>query len=315
MAYTVLQIVNKAGGKIGGFGDQLGGKAFLKNLTGTDKVTLWCNEVYPQVRKQVIIDLALLGCPFRETVKYADLGDDLKANDIVIADISIGVTPLFTVTIETDEAHGFTTGDTVMLFDIEGTNDIDTLNNVLYDITVVTATTFTLDDIVGVSTWTYTEDSGTISEVPEIGGWKYAFNLPSDCIAVSKQLDEIFSSTTKPRQEYQQEVILNADKDGELLLTNNYSNAGGDSAFIEYAIDQETVATFKFALVECIATKLAAELCPILGKNMETRQKVETEYRMISVPNAQAFNQTQQNNSAKVVPDFLGGRAKTLRPI
>jgi len=70
---------------------------------------------------------------------------------------------------------------------------------------------------------------------------------------------------------------------------------------------------FSDALVECIATLLAAELCPIIGRNLEVRQRLLLEYKELTVPDAKRFNQSQFNNSAKTVPDYSGGRTQVLR--
>jgi len=226
MAYTNLTIANKAGGRIGGFGDQLNGDAFLPNLTGTDKVTNWVNLLFPQVRQHVICDLAKAKSPFRETVKYADLGDSLD-----------------------------------------------------------------------------------IADCPEIGEYEYAFDLPDDYLCMVRLLDEDFSL----KREYQFETIINKDGDGWILLTDYLTNADGTSAFIEYCIDQDNPALFSDAFVECFATLLAAELCPVLGRDIKTRQQMLLEYEQLSKPNAKSYNQSQLNNEAHYVPDYLGGRVMNTR--
>lgn len=309
MVYTDLLIVNKSLGKIGGASDRTDGSAFLPNLTDlNDKTTIHANALLPQVRQHVIIDLANARCPFRETLKYADLGDDLKQNDNTIVSITVGADP-FLVTVTTEEAHGYTTGDTVMLFDIQGTGGITSLNNKLYTIAVTTTTAFTLTSCGGVTTageadWVHTADTGISSDAPEIGDWLYCFDLPSECIAVVKMCDE-----TDKKREYQYEVILDKDSNSKVLLTNDLSNASGDSAFIQYCIDQSNPALLSDAMVEAFSTLLAAELCPICGRDIKTRQQMLLEYQQLSKPDAQTHNQSQFNNVAKTVNNFLGGRS------
>ena len=313
MSFTLLQIANMAGGKIGGFGDQLGGDAFLPGLAGTDEVTLWVNATYPKVRQKVISDLASIQCPFRETLKYADLGDDLKQNDNAIASIVVGTTP-FVVTVTTSEAHGYTTGDTVMLFHVQGTGGITSLNNKLYTITVTSTTAFTLDTIVGDAGWIHTADTGISSDCPEMGNWRYAFDLPNDFFCIVRQTDKNhctyfwFDEGNRAYRECKFQTIINKDGDGFLFLTNHLSNREHTSAFIEYCIDQTNPALFSQAFVECLVTLLAAELCPIVGKDIKTRQQMLLEYEQLSKPDAQAYNQTQFNNEAHVVSDYKGGR-------
>ncbi len=69
---------------------------------------------------------------------------------------------------------------------------------------------------------------------------------------------------------------------------------------------------FSPAFEECIATLLAAELCPIVGRDLETRQAILAEYKALTVPEAKNYNQSQYNTYSKAVPNFLGGRSKTL---
>ena len=64
----------------------------------------------------VITDFAVMSAPFRETLKFADLGADLKQYDVAISSIAVAST---VVTITTDEVHGRSTGDTVFLYGIE----------------------------------------------------------------------------------------------------------------------------------------------------------------------------------------------------
>ncbi len=288
MATALVDIANNAAGKIGGFGDQLNGEAFITAAllaADADKVSIWFNDKYPVIRKKVIEDFAALKCPFRETQKFADLGADLKQYDIAISSIAIGATPTFTVTITTDEVHGRVTGDTVYLADIlsdEDTADIEgllitSLNGTTPAITVIDTTSFTLVDVVGAATWAHEADTGIVSYVPEMGAWSYAFNLPSDLLAMVRYTDEGYTVADGVQQEYQYRTILNKDGDGSLLLANEKTNKDGDGAFIEYVIDQTTFTEFSSAFEEAIVTLLAAELCPLLGRDLKTRQAILAE--------------------------------------
>jgi hypothetical protein len=226
MSTTVLEIINKALGKIGGAGDQVNGEAFLTNLNGTDKVTTWAVALYSQVRQKTIVDLASKRAPFRETLKYADLGDPIAA-----------------------------------------------------------------------------------ASLPEIGGWEYAFTVPSDNLYIIKQFEEEYVTCQHESPEYQFETILDAAGTGWLLLTNNLSNSDNDSAYIQYVIDQITPALFSIPMIEAIACQLAAELCPLIGKDMKTRAAVIAEYDRLVLKRAQIANQSQQNNYVHHVPDYSGGRS------
>ena len=306
---ALVDIVNNALGKIGGAGSQINGEAFMTAALLTanaDKVSTWCNEKYPVVRQKVIEDFAAMLCPFPETLKFADLGDDLKQDDVAISTIvSVGGVVTFT----TDEVHNREVADTVFLADIEGTL-VTSLNGNTYAIaTVPTTTTFTLTGVTGTASWSHTEDSGIVSYVPEIGQWSYAFSLPSDFFVMVRHCDETYTSREGVRREYQYRIILNKDGDGFILLTNDLTNANADGAYIEYCIDQTTFSLFKSAFTECIAILLAAELCPIIGRTLEIRQRLLVEYEQKTVPEAKRNNQSQKDNSAKFVSDFSGGRS------
>ena len=323
MATVLADIANNAGGKIGGFGDQLTGEALITTaqlLANADKISQWVNIKYPIVRQKIITDFAAMETPFNETVKFADLGDDLKQDDIAISTIvSVGGV----VTVTTAKVHGRSTGDTVFLADIKGTL-VNSLNGTTKTITVTTTTAFTLDGVTGTDDWDHTESTGIVSKVPEIGYWNYAFTLPSDYFVMVRHTDEysvsrrsgIVNGTSYynvPRDgvkaKYQFDKILNRDGDGFLLLTNNLTNKGGDSAYIEYAIDQQTFSLFSTEFEECIATLLAAELCPIIGRDLDTRQQILAEYKAITVPEAKRNIQAKFNNHTKRVNDFSGGRS------
>ena len=125
-----------------------------------------------------------------------------------------------------------------------------------------------------------------------------------------RQTDETPLTRDGVKTEYQNKPILNKDGDGLILLSNSLTNRNGNGAYIEYCIDQTAFAIFSPALDECIATLLAAELCPIVGRDLETRQALLAEYDRFTVPEAQRNNQSQANKTARHIPDFSGGRTR-----
>lgn len=163
----------------------------------------------------------------------------------------------------------------------------------------------------------YEDLGGENDSPPEIGGWSYAFNLPANVLKVMKQIDEEFittqsSITDKPR-EYRFETIFKGTT--KLLLTNDLSNADGDSAFVQYAFDQRNTGTFSEEMIECIATLLASELCPEVGATIEKRKSLLAEYKTVSIPDAMRGNQSQSNRTTRRIADYSGGRNKTLSTI
>jgi len=72
-------ICNIALGKLAGAGDALDGNAFITSINGSDKVSSWCKLNFPRARRRTIINLATIKCPFRSTVRFADLGTEIAA--------------------------------------------------------------------------------------------------------------------------------------------------------------------------------------------------------------------------------------------
>ena len=147
------------------------------------------------------------------------------------------------------------------------------------------------------------------ADLPDMGKWEYAFELPASWLVVTRQLNQSDSVSTDLRSEYPFEIILNDDGDGYLFLTNDLSNSDNDSAYIEYVFDQTTYAMYSPQLVNAIATILAAELCPMVGKNIEERRKHELEYKYTCIPDAIRAN-AKRLNGTKVINDYLGGRGQ-----
>ena len=108
---------------------------------------------------------------------------------------------------------------------------------------------------------------------------------------------------------FQHDIILNRDGDDFILLTNNLTNAKGDSAYIEYVIDQTTFALFSPEFEECIAVLLAAELCPMLGRSLEVRREFLAEYENITIPKCKRDIQSQADKTSVMLPDYSGGRS------
>jgi hypothetical protein len=204
-SYSAVDICNFAGGKLGGFGDQISASGEISNLTDTDRVTVACAREWPRAREQVIKDVALKKrAPIRETIKLAELDNELTSRDVVISNI-VSASQLVTVTTKT--AHGKSTGDTVVLKGIDadsgvGAADVGVLNGSTYTITVLTTTTFTLDSTTGNDSFDYTVDSGIVSEAPEMGPYTYAFDMPTDALAVYRIIDETFTTDELTRKHY-----------------------------------------------------------------------------------------------------------------
>ena len=233
-----LDVANIGLGKIGGAGEALNGNAFITNLNGTDKVSQWCKFSLPRMRRRVITDLATMKCPFRNTIRFKDLGAELASDSL-----------------------------------------------------------------------------------PEIGQYDYAFNIPGDYLALVMQFNENYmqkrhaskgSQSTNCPIIYQCEVVANKAGTGKILLTDTLSNEGSTSAFIEYVIDLPSVGGWSEEMIDCVATLLASEVAPVLGKDIETSNIMLEKYLRVVVPKAQAANQMGYNATARSIKDFSGGRSSGL---
>ena len=234
---TETEISNLALGKLGGAGEVLGGNAFIDSIDGTDKVSSWCKLAFPRIRRRVITELAVVGAPFRSTVRFLDLG-------AAIADASL----------------------------------------------------------------------------PEIGNYSYAFNLPNTVLAVVRQFNEdsIASRdrrayrTTETEVNYQWEVMANLAGTGKILVTDTLSNADQDSAFIEHVIDTPATGGFTEGMVDCIATLLASEVAPVVGREMDASDRMLMRYERVAKKNAIRENLAGFNHSARQTTNYRGGRSQTI---
>ena len=146
MPFSAINICNLAGARLGGFGEQASASGQISSLAGTDAISVQCNAHYSKAIQQVIIDMAILEAPIRQTVKNAELDNELTVNDVVISDITVGAAPTYTVTVTTDEVHGLTTGDTIVLKGIDGDGNISSLNGKTRIVKVTSTLIFTLNE-------------------------------------------------------------------------------------------------------------------------------------------------------------------------
>ena len=230
-----LDVANIGLGKLGGSSEGANGNAFLTNLNGTDKVSQWCKFSFPRIRRRVISDLATAKCPFRNTIRFEDLGAELAADSL-----------------------------------------------------------------------------------PEIGQYDYAFNIPGDYLGLVMQFNENYmqqrqaskgSQSTLSPIIYQCEVVANKAGTGKILLTNTLSNYAGTSAFIEYVIDTPSVGGWSEEMIDCVATLLASEVAAVLGKDIDTSDRMFEKYLRVTLPAAQAANQMGFNATSRSIKDFSGGRS------
>ncbi len=322
MAKVLTDLANLAGTKLGGFGDQVGGSGLITTALLTanaDPISAAINTAWPFVRREVISDAAAKKGSFPEARKFASLGPDLKQYDLVIESITVSAT---VVTITTKEDHLRSNGDTVFLAEIEQDSDEDvdvtralitSLNGTTETIANVTDKTFTIATVGVDATWSHETNTGIVSYAPETGAWSFAFDLPSDYFVMVRQTDEVFDPNQGGvREEYQCTPILNRDGDGFILLSNEKTDEDGESAYVEYCIDQTDFDLYSPGFEESAATKLAAEIASSVGRNPEFRAAMLAEYEQLVIGQAVRNNQSQSNKFSRKKTDYRGGRTSIL---
>lgn len=153
---------------------------------------------------------------------------------------------------------------------------------------------------------TYYDEFEASSYSGEMGEWEYVFDLPDDCLIVTKMIDE--SDHTK---EYRKDI-----KHG-YLFSNDYSNNDGDAAFCEYIKNETDGEALSEEVVEAMVTKIASCLAPIeVGGELgwQTSRSLAREYENLVLPKAKGINQSMQNDNEKTDKDtnhysWLGGRS------
>jgi len=157
-------------------------------------------------------------------------------------------------------------------------------------------------------------------DLPEIGQYEHAFNLPGDCLVVIRQFSENSISSRDSRAyrsmdtmvNYQWDVVANLAGSGKILLTDTLSNLNADSAFIEYVIDTPNTGGFTEGMIDCIATLLASEVAPVVGRGMDASDRMLVKYEQIVKPNAIKENLAGFNHSARQISNYRGGRSTSI---
>lgn len=151
----------------------------------------------------------------------------------------------------------------------------------------------------------------------ETGGWGHAFSVPGDNLKVCKQIPQDFRTTqtsiTDVPKEYRFEILWQDTT--KILLTNNLTSSDGLSAFIQYAFDQKNPGTFSEVMINCIATLLASRLAPTQGKDGDVAAELLAKYKLVRVPEAMAYNQSQDNRTVRDIGDYKGGRSDAISTI
>lgn len=150
----------------------------------------------------------------------------------------------------------------------------------------------------------------------KMGGWNYVFNVPKGTIWVMRQINEVFTTvkTSITHRKIKYPFQIRWQDTTMKLFTNDLSNTAGNSAFIERVFDQKKTGTWTEAFVEAVATLLGSELVPTVGAVDEKRQTLLAEYKTVSLPDAAAAIQSQDDDFIRTITDYSGGRSRGAVP-
>lgn len=163
----------------------------------------------------------------------------------------------------------------------------------------------------------FTDLGAEITTTLKMGGWEFVFTIPNNTIRVMRQIDEKFATrqvsitdklTTYPFQIRWQDTTM-------LLFTNDMTNEDGDSTFIDRVFDQTNVGTWNEETRNAIATLLGSELVPTVGAVDQERETLLAEYKTVSLPDASAAIQGQDDDFPPTVKDLKGGRNESLESV
>lgn len=142
----------------------------------------------------------------------------------------------------------------------------------------------------------YADLGAELSDVDK-ADWEYAFNLPADYLGRCRQVDEEYDSSTLPEDTYEYDKKIIA---GKRLLTNEYSNADGDSAYIQYVYDLQDVSRYSTLLYKAMAINLAASISTwVLADKGARRVQLLEEFETLALPLAEGEAYDQQGSSDK----------------
>jgi hypothetical protein len=65
-------------------------------------------------------------------------------------------------------------------------------------------------------------------------------------------------------------------------------------------------------MIDCIATLLASEVAPVIGRDMEASNIMLAKYDQVVFPKTIKENLAGFNNSAKQVSNYRGGRSRRI---
>jgi len=238
---------------------KMGHKAAITTLTQANDAARQCNRLFEPER-----DLMMQGHPWNFAMKRVEYDED-DYDDIITA--TTAANPV--VVTGTDiSAANIVEGMGVYLWD----TGLDDLDNEIFVATNVndTAQTYELYKIDRATTVNGTAfGTATVgyARICPLYGYTYLFKLPTDCLQVHK----VDGKDYKFEQE------------SGFLLTDN------DVPQVKYIALITNVSKYPKAFINCLSTKLAAELSVALGKG-DRKQSLLKQLYVIDIPQAYRLN-------------------------
>jgi hypothetical protein len=133
--------------------------------------------------------------------------------------------------------------------------------------------------------------TGSLTTAP-VFGYEFAYQLPPKCLRVWELFDPAFETTSSriwiSEGQLDKTVVLPEDLweiEGQLLLTDRE-----EDVWIRYIIQVTETGFFNPAFVNCVATRMAAELAVKLAKSKSQRAELLNELETVVLPEARRLN-------------------------
>lgn len=230
--------------------------AALLTTPGTNTAALYCKTIFEPTRDKLIERFPWCFAKKRVLFDIADFTDTITlstaANPVVITGTDISVANILT-------------GLGVYIWDTSNEN----LDGYIFGAREVNDTLQTLelykrDRITTVDGTNFgTVSSGSIRIIP-FSEYDYIFKLPDDLLALWKSHNYVSKYT----------------REGDYILTDD------ETVALDYIYKNETVADYPEAFIDCLSTKLAANLANSLGNKPELGEKLLRQFEKIDLPNA-----------------------------
>jgi len=232
------------------------GQKTITDITASDVGAERANDVYNPLRLQLLEEVKP-----RFATTPVILGHVVDSA-IIVTGIAVSSTGLITITAT---AHNLITGDGAGIAGIGGMVE---LNGRVFDVTVLTANTLTLDNEDGTSHTAFTS-GGTIGKLTTVPGetqYKYMFALPSNFVEI-KSVNGV-------------EVKQPDDRDYDVMTVGGVLRLLTEQAsvHIRYVFDESDTTRFSNYFINVLAWLIASELAYTITQSKTKEDKMREMY-------------------------------------